>query len=43
LARLEDYIFLRRDGLSLRMAAERIGVVERTGWRYEKEYRELAA
>ena len=35
--RLEDYAWLRASGESLPVAAARLGVTERTGWRYEAQ------
>ena len=41
--RLADYADLRRDGELLEVAAARIGISERTAWRYEAELRDAAA
>jgi len=42
--RLEDYAWLTRDqGLSLPHAAGRMGVCERTAWRYEAQLRQRVA
>lgn len=38
-ARIEDFGFLRADGLSIAAAAARVGVTERTGWDYEMHLR----
>src|ERR1700733_5670202 len=35
--RLEDYAWLRASGESVPVAAARLGVTERTGWRYEAQ------
>lgn len=35
--RLEDYAWLRRSGEPVPVAASRVGVSERTAWRYEGE------
>lgn len=34
--RRQDFSFLRKQGLTVRAASERLGVCERTGWRYER-------
>ena len=39
LGRLEDYAELRSWGESIASAAARLGVSERSGWRYESELR----
>lgn len=42
--RLEDYGWLRNEQrLPLAAAAERLGVCERTAWRYERSLREMEA
>src|SRR5271166_2150819 len=35
--RVQDYAWLRRSGETLAVAASRVGVSERTAWRYEAE------
>ena len=41
--RLKRYRSLRRDGFTLRQAARRLEVSERTAWRYEADLRQEAA
>ena len=41
--RMEDYADLRRFGESVAVAASRVGVSERTGWRYEAQLARRAA
>jgi hypothetical protein len=38
--RIADYMSLRRAGLTCEEAAARVGVTARTGYRYEREYRQ---
>lgn len=38
--RMQDYAELRQFGESVAVAASRVGVSERTGWRYEAQLRE---
>ena len=40
--RVQDYAWLRKSGETLPVAASRIGVSERTAWRYEAELRSAA-
>ena len=42
-ARVEDYAELRSWGLTRVQAAQRLGVCERTAWRYEAGQRQVAA
>jgi hypothetical protein len=43
LARLEDYLFVRKQGLSMAAAAIRLGLTRRTLQRYEAAIRDGAA
>ena len=41
--RVQDYAWLRKSGETLPVAASRIGVSERTAWRYEAELRDASS